>query len=160
MDSEAQVAATVDFVHLLPLDILLRVVLFLTDARDVLNAAHVNAKLRRVFFERNAFGLWLADHLPKKMGDDLCLFLELNEHRKLVDPLERCVMKVDSLRPMIAWGFSAKGIIPSVLFSWFDYRQAEKTPESKSGLFCALLPPGRFPSLYLHKGVYCRKVDH
>jgi hypothetical protein len=150
---------SVDFTQLFPLDLLLPIVLALPSARDVLNAAHVCVKLRRVFFERNAFAFWLRIHLPKMMGDD-CLLLALVEEKNwtLVDPFEEPSLKADSLRPYIAWAFSARKESSASLFSRLDCRHRRSISWLSCTKFSVLLPPGTFPSLWVCRTPWLTEV--
>ncbi len=89
-----------DFPRLLPVDLLLRVLLSLDRAGDLLAAAHVSARLRRVFFLRNVWGRWLPAHLPRRLGGD-CFFAALDDPAVplLEDPLAPQPATVASFEP-------------------------------------------------------------
>ncbi len=109
----------VDFSSL-SIDLLFLIVQELSEARDVLNTAHVCKKFRRVFFERNAFAFWLCRHLPRVM-EGKCLILPTG--KGVSDPLNepKKLEKIESLKPFLAWVFHAESIAVDALFEELVY---------------------------------------
>lgn len=107
------VGERIDFTAWLPVDILLRVILQLRDSPDVLACAHTNARLRRVFFVRNAFGQWLQEHLCRVQGADVLLVALRHPLGPVEDPLALPVpLSVSSFLPYLAW------TVPSAAHRW------------------------------------------
>ncbi len=150
----------VDWTALLPVDLLLRVVLCLEGAEDVLAASHVATRLRRVFFVRNVWGRWLARRLPARLGSD-CFFLALDDPDvpAVEDPFAAVAGSVSDLRPFLPWAFGCLRVQVKEAFEQlargqmggkdvFGWNQLRNDGGAVAQV-ALLLPPGSHPPVWV-----------
>ena len=150
----------VDWPSLLPVDLALRVLLSLEEARDLLAAAHVSGRLRRVFFLRNVWGRWLRTHLPRRLGAD-CFFVALDDPAVpvLEDPLAPPPTAVASFESALPWAFGCLRVTAAEAFQQLARGQAGgkdvfawnqlRSDGGAVAQVALLLPPGTYPPVWV-----------
>jgi hypothetical protein len=150
----------VDWPKKLPVDVALRVLLALDQPGDLLAAAHVNGRLRSVFFSRNVWGRWLPTHLPRRLGAD-CFFAALDDPAVPLaeDPLGPQPATVASFEPYLPWAFGCLRVSVAETFQQlgrgqlggkdvFAWNQL-RTDGGAVAQVALLLPPGSHPPVWV-----------